>query len=403
MNSLKASLNDFAIFGGRQAFSEKLHVGRPNIGNRQRLMERFNRMLDQRWLSNQGPLVNEFEQRIADTVNAEHCVATCNATVALEIVARALELSGEVIVPSFTFIATAHALRWLGLTPVFCDVNLNDCTIDADHAEQLITPHTTAILGVHLWGRPCAVDQLTDLALRHKLKLIFDAAHAFGCSANGRMIGNFGTAEVFSFHATKVINSFEGGAIVTSDAGLAAKLRLMRNFGFAGYDHVTHLGINGKMSEASAAMGVTSLESFEDFVASNQRIYNQYQEELRGLKGIELLTYDETNRCNYQYIILRVKEGSAGISRDDLSRILWAENVLTRRYFYPGCHRVQPYHADPAFVREPLPNTETLSASTLSLPTGPTLRTSDVSAICEIIRYVIKNGSEFTQRLLSQL
>jgi dTDP-4-amino-4,6-dideoxygalactose transaminase len=402
MNSLKANLSDFAIFGGRPAFSAKLHVGRPNIGNRQRLMERFNQMLDQRWLSNQGPLVSEFEQRIADTVNAEHCIATCNATVALEIVARALELSGEVITPSFTFIATAHALRWLGLTPVFCDVGLHDCTIDADHAERLITRHTAAILGVHLWGRPCAVDKLTDLALRHKLNLIFDAAHAFGCSAKRRMIGNFGTAEVFSFHATKVINSFEGGAIVTNDSGLAAKLRLMRNFGFAGYDNVIHLGINGKMNEASAAMGLTSLESFEEFVTSNRRIYKQYQEELHGLKGIELLMYDETNRCNYQYIILRVHELSTGISRDNLSKILWAENVLARRYFYPGCHRVQPYLSDPTLVREPLPNTEALSATTLSLPTGPTLSSSDVGAVCEIIRYVINNGPEFTRRLLSR-
>jgi len=176
----------------------------------------------------------------------------------------------------------------------------------------------------------------------------------------------------------------------------------MRNFGFAGYDNVIHLGINGKMSEASAAMGLTSLESFEDFVTSNRQIYEQYQEEIRGLKGIELLTYDETDKRNYQYIILRVHEVSTGISRDDLSKILWAENVLARRYFYPGCHRVQPYRSDPAFVREPLPNTETLSASTLSLPTGPTLSSSDVGAVCEIIRYVINNGPEFTQRLLSQ-
>jgi dTDP-4-amino-4,6-dideoxygalactose transaminase len=402
MNSIKANLSDFAIFGGRPVFSEKLHVGRPNIGNRQRLLERFNRMLDERRLSNQGPMVQELEQRIADVVGAKHCVVTCNATIALQILARALGLSGEVIVPSFTFIATAHALRWLGLTPVFCDVSLNDCTIDAGHAQRLMTSQTTAILGVHLWGRPCRVNELSALASKHKLKLIFDAAHAFGCSATGRMIGTFGTAEVFSFHATKIINTFEGGAIVTNDDRLAQKIRLMRNFGFAGYDNVIQLGINGKMSEASAAMGLTSLESFEEFVTANRKVYKQYQAELRGLRGLELLAYDEANRCNYQYVTLRVNEDLAGISRNDLCRILWAENVLARRYFYPGCHKVPPYRSDPAFVREPLPNTETLSTSTMSLPTGPTLRSSEVAGVCEIIRSVINNGAEFTRRLLSQ-
>jgi dTDP-4-amino-4,6-dideoxygalactose transaminase len=403
MGSTKSNLNDFAIFGGRPAFTERVHVGRPNLGNRQRLLERFNALLDARWFSNHGPLVQEFEERIAEAVGAEHCIATCNATIALELVTRALELSGEVIVPSFTFIATAHALRWLGLTPVFCDVTLRDCTIDAGYAERLITPRSTAILGVHLWGRPCAVDRLSELALKHNLKLIFDAAHAFGCSANGRMIGNFGTAEVFSFHATKIINSFEGGAIITNNSELAAKVRLMRNFGFAGYDNVIQLGINGKMSEPSAAMGLTSLESLEDFVAANRRNYEQYQRELNGLKGVELLPYDETERCNYQYITLRINEEPTRISRNDLCKILCAENVLARRYFHPGCHKVQPYCSDPAFVREPLPNTETLAASVLSLPTGPTLDASDIGTLCEIIRCVVQNGPEFRQRLSVQV
>jgi dTDP-4-amino-4,6-dideoxygalactose transaminase len=241
----KKTLNDLAFFGGSIAFDEIRHVGGPNVGDRSRLMDRINDLLDRRWLTNNGPYVEEFERRIAQTVGVKHCVAMCNATVALEITVRALALTGEVIVPSMTFIATAHALFWQHLTPVFCDIETDSFTLDPDRIEELVTPSTSAILGVHLWGRPCRIDKLVELAQKYDLELIFDAAHAFGCSWNGRMIGGFGVAEVFSFHATKFLNTFEGGAVVTNDDDLAAKLRVMKNFGFAGYDNVILLGTNG--------------------------------------------------------------------------------------------------------------------------------------------------------------
>ena len=257
----KNRLEDLAVYGAPPAFNEKLHVGRPNIGDRAKLLERVNNILDNRWLTNNGPYVQEFEQRIADMIGVRHCVAMCNATVALEITIRALELSGEVIVPSFTFVATAHALQWQEMTPVFSDIDPKSHNLDPARVEQMITPRTSAIIGVHLWGRPCNVEALAEIAARRGLKLLFDAAHAFGCSYKGRMIGGFGDAEVFSFHATKIINSFEGGAVVTNNDVLANKIRLMRNFGFAGYDNVTRLGLNGKMTEVCAAMGLTSLEA----------------------------------------------------------------------------------------------------------------------------------------------
>jgi dTDP-4-amino-4,6-dideoxygalactose transaminase len=396
--------SDLAIFGCSPAFPEKLHVGRPNIGDRQRLLERINDLLDRRWLSNNGLYVQEFEQRLADFTGAKHCIAMCNATVALEIVIRSLGLTGEVIVPSFTFIATPHALQWQEITPVFCDVDPQTHNIDPHRVEQLITPRTTGIIGVHVWGRPCNVEVLTDIAQRHNLKLAFDAAHALGCSYKGRMIGNFGEAEVFSFHATKFLNTFEGGAVATNSDELAEKIRLMKNFGFgSGYDNVIYIGTNGKMDEASAAMGVTGLESIEDFIAVNYRNYKQFKTELENLPGVRLIDYNEAEKNNYQYIILEIDEQKAGINRDELVQILQAENVIARRYFYPGCHQMEPYRSYFPNAKLLLPETEKLTQKVMSLPTGTAMTEESVKKICEIIRLCVKESSEIKSLMQKQV
>ena len=266
-----------AILGNPPAFEAPLHVGRPNLGDRAAVLARINGILDRRWLTNDGPLVQQFETRIADYVGVKHCIAMCNATVALEIAIRALELKGEVILPSYTFVATAHALQWQEIKPVFADIDPCTYNINPRVIERLITPKTTAIIGVHVWGRPCDTEAIEAIVRKHGLKVMYDSAHAFGCSRNGKMIGGFGACEVFSFHATKFLNSFEGGAIVTNDDVMAEKLRLMRNFGFAGYDRVIHLGVNGKMTEVCAAMGSTSLEAVEDLISINRSNYEAYR------------------------------------------------------------------------------------------------------------------------------
>jgi dTDP-4-amino-4,6-dideoxygalactose transaminase len=336
---------DLAIFGGQPAFKEMLHVGRPNIGNRESLLARVNDILDHRWLTNRGIYVREFEQRIADFLGVKHCIAMCNGTVALEIAVRALGMKGEVIVPSFTFIATAHCLQWQEITPVFCDIDADTYTIDPTSLERLITPRTTGIIGVHLWGRSCDVEGLESIARKHNLTLLFDASHAFGCSHRGKLIGGLGDAEVFSFHATKFVNTLEGGAVTTNDDTLAEKMRLMKNFGFAGLDNVIYLGTNGKMNEVSAAMGLCSLEALEEFIDCNRRNYHAYRENLTGVPGLGLRTYDEREANNFQYIVIEVDADKAGISRDELVVILHKENIRARRYFYPGCHRMEPYRS----------------------------------------------------------
>lgn len=207
---------DLAINGAAPAFADPLHVGRPNIGDRDQFLRLAGEMFDRRWLSNNGPLVVEFEKRVAGHLGIKHCIAMCNGTIALEIAIRALGMTGEVIIPSYTFVATAHALHWQGITPVFADIDPDTHNLDPAAVRRMITSRTTGIIGVHLWGRPAPVEALQAIADEHGLQLMFDAAHAFGCSHGGKMIGSFGRAEVLSFHATKFFNTFEGGAVVTN-------------------------------------------------------------------------------------------------------------------------------------------------------------------------------------------
>ena len=390
----KNQVNELAIQTGIPLFPSPVHVGRPNIGSQEGFLSRMKEVLDRRWLSNGGPMVLEFERRLQQYLGVRHVICITNATIALELVIRALDLKGEVIVPSFTFVATAHALQWQEITPVFGDVESASHNIDPEQIEELITPRTTGIIGVHLWGIPCKHERLQKIAERRGLTLIYDAAHAFGCTLGGRMIGNFGAAEVFSFHATKFFNSFEGGAIATNNDALAERIRLMRNFGFKGYDTVEHVGTNGKMTEASAAMGLTNLESINDFLAANVQNYMLYQQLLADLPGCRLISYPANEAKNYQYIVLEIDKEKAGIDRDSILQILHSENILARRYFYPGCHRMEPYRSLYPYNVYRLPRTEELVQRVLVLPTGMDIRPQEIEGIVSILRLVLTNPEE---------
>lgn len=395
-------VSDLAVCGGTPAFPQPLYVGRPNIGDRERLFARFNDMLDRRWLSNHGPFVQEFERRLCALIGVRHCIPVCNATVGLEIAIRAAQLHGEVIVPSYTFVATAHALQWQEITPVFCDVDERTHTLDPDQVERLITPRTTGIIGTHVWGRPCAIDALAEIAQRRNLTLMFDAAHAFACSYRGRMIGGFGRAEVFSFHATKFLNSFEGGAIATDDDELAARIRLMKNFGFAGFDNVVFIGTNGKMTEVCAAMGLTSLEGLDALVDVNRRNYRAYVQGLASVPSVSLLNYDESERCNFQYIVIELDASQAGLTRDELVSVLHAERVIARRYFWPGCHRMEPYRSYFPHAGLLLPKTERMSEQVIVLPTGTAMSPQDIDVLCQILRVALSSPDTVRQALASR-
>ena len=375
---------DLAINGAPPAFAEPLHVGRPNIGDRKAFLDRVNQILDNQWLTNNGPMVREFEKRLASYLGVKHCVVMCNGTIALEIAIRALGLKGEVIVPSWSFIATAHALSWQDITPVFADVDPATHNLDPDAVRRMITPRTTGIIGVHLWGRAAPIDELQAIADEHGLTLMFDAAHAFGSTYKGKSIGHFGACEVLSFHATKAFNTMEGGAVVTNNHDLAEAMRLMRNFGFHGYDNVIHPGTNGKMVEVCAAMGLTNLDKLEEVFASNRRNHATYKKALRDVPDVTVLDYDAGERNSYHYIVVEVNE-RCGSTRDEIIRALHAENILARKYFWPGCHKMKPYRDLYPHAGLMLKNTETLGTRIIVLPNGEWLSDAAIHTICDLV------------------
>lgn len=386
-----ATSSDLAINGATPAFAEALHVGRPNLGDRDELLRYTGEIYDRRWLTNNGPLVQELEENIARRLGVAHCVAMCNGTVALEIAIRALGLSGEVIVPSYTFIATAHALHWQAITPVFADIDPSTHNLDPAAVERMITPRTTGIIGVHLWGRAAPVDELQQLADARGLQLMFDAAHAFDCSLGGHRIGGFGRCEVLSFHATKVFNTFEGGAVVTNNVELAETMRLMRNFGFHGYDNVVHPGTNGKMPEINAAMGLVNLASLPEFIAANRVNYHAYQRAFEAIDGVRLIEYAEQDSPNYHYIVAEIDSLFAA-SRDQVVDALQAENILARKYFWPGCHRMQPYRQLFPHANLLLANTESVAGRVVVLPTGQSLPEGAISTTASVLACLAKGA-----------
>ena len=377
-------------------------MGKPNVADKARFQQRMDDIFERRWFTNNGPYVQEFEEKIAELTGIRHCIAMCNGTVALEITIRALGLTGEVIVPAMTFVATAHALTWQEIKPVFCDIDPLTHNIDPAKIEQLITPETSAILPVHLWGRPCATEDIEEIARRYNLKVLYDAAHAFAATHQGRYIGNFGSAEIFSFHATKFLQTFEGGAVITNDDELAGKIRLMKNFGFAGYDKVIYIGMNGKMSEISAAMGLTELEHIDQYIAANRDNYQTYCQLLANVPGLQLVEYADEERANYQYLVAELDEKQFGLSRDITVDILHQENIIARRYFYPGCHRMEPYRSTDDPDQLQLANTDELVGKIMTLPSGASLEPGSIARVCALLGFIAENAEKIASKLQQQ-
>jgi len=324
----------------------------------------------------------------------KHCVAVANATVGLELVIRALDLEpgGEVIVPSYTFIATIHAIKACGLVPRFCDVDAKTHLITVESVSACLSPKTAAIIGVHLWGLCCDVEGLTVLAKAHNLLLLFDAAHAFGArDSRAVAVGNFGKAEVFSMHATKLFNSFEGGLITTNDPDLAMKVSRTRNFGIYGQDLIGVWGTNAKLSEVHAAFAVRQLNGIEKLLKIYRDHASAYRDELKEVVGIETWNerYLSHEGCTHSYICVEVTDDFP-MTRDQLMAELRKENVYGKRYFYPGAHRCKPYASE--HIKTPLLNTERLCSQVLVLPTGTCISSEDIQRIASLIKQSYVNG-----------
>ena len=366
-----------------------LYVGEPNLPDWQRFEDAFRAIFERRFFANHGPLERELDRELANYLGVSHAVSVVNGTVALMLAAKALDLRGEVIVPSFTFPATAQALNWAGLTPVFCDVEPDTHNISARLAEPLITEKTSGILGVHLWGRACDPDGLERLAQERGLKLFFDAAHAIGCSYNGKRIGGFGSAEMFSFHATKILNGAEGGCIATNDAELAARLRTMRTF----HDTETRvpgvLRINAKISEAQAAMALLSLEQLAENIQANRVRYLRYRDLLTKIAGVAFVDHAGNEASNYQYVVISIDNQRTRLTRDEILRALTERNIHARDYFAPGIHHMAPYRDTP---QPDLPVTDGLSASLIQLPTGPSVTDADLERVCASLKAIVEGA-----------
>ena len=393
---MKKQPSDLACCGGQPLFAEKLYVGRPNLCARDKLHAALDRIFDNRWLTNDGPFLREFEDKLQAYLGVRHAVAVCNATIGLQMVYRALGRADparrKALMPAFTFIATAHAWEWEGGTPVFCDVDPDRHLLDPADVAAHLDDETGLIVAVHTWGQPCRIDELETLARTRKIPLVFDSAHAFSNVHGSRRIGGFGAAEVFSFHATKFFNTFEGGAIATNDDALAAELRHMRNFGFAGYDRVVRLGTNGKMQEISAAMGLCLLDEIDGLLEASRRSYGAYRAAFAGLPGISLLELEKPENLNCQYVVGTLAPELPAFARDLLVDALWAENVVARKYFYPGCHRAAPYAARaPAPV---LPVTDDLCRRVVVFPAGAGVAPGQIQQIAETVRFVLEHADE---------
>ena len=390
--------SDVALLGAKSAFDDWLIVGRPNLADEDAFLSRMRAMLDSRRFANGGPMVTEFEARIADLMNARHCVATCNATIGLELVMAAMGISGDVIVPSFTFVATAHVLQRIGIRPIFCDVDPATHCLDPERVRAAITPQTTAILGVSLWGNYDGERALRKIADDHGLLLIYDSAHSIGCARENGSTSRLCDAEVMSFHATKCIHSLEGGAILTDDALLADKLRLMVNFGFSGEDLVSHIGTNGKMNEAEAAMGLTSLDGADRIFTHNLANQDAYEAGLEGVPGVALMR-PRADPHNNQYVVAEVDAAAAGLTRDELVSALRFENVLARRYFHPGCHRMEPYATLYPDAGAALPRTEALCERVMVLPNGLAVSTDEIARLTARIAAIVAAAPAVRQAL----
>lgn len=387
-----------ALLGGTPMFEKPLPVGQLYFPSWDRYAASFRNIFDRQYYTNQGPLVQELEERLKAFLGVRHAICVTNATIGLMMAADAMGLSGKVILPSFTFIASAHSLSWAGLEPVFCDVDPETHQIDVGMASVLIEDSVSAIMGVNLWGDACNIADLSALADSRGVQLYFDSAHSFGCRIGEHTMGGYGRLEVFSFHATKILNSMEGGCICTNDDDLAARLRNIRSGYGVGHRVEVVRTANGRMSEAQAAVALMSLEDFEENRANNERLHSRYMTGLRDIPGLHLVVPSRVSMSNYQYVVCRVDESTFGLSRDDLLAVLRAENVLARRYFHPGAHRSIPYmQVLPQFL-DRLPVTDRLCATCIQLPIGALVSEAAVDRICDLLARLPAKAPEIRPR-----
>ncbi len=363
---------------------DKIYVTQPYLPPLEEFMPYLQRIWKSKWLTNSGPYHEEFERELAAYLGVEHVALFANATIALVTALQALRITGEVITTPYSFVATAHSLLWNGVKPVFVDIDRDTMNLDASKIEAAITPQTTAILPVHVYGYPCNVEAIQRIANLYGLKVIYDAAHAFGVTQNGSSILKHGDLSILSFHATKVFTTFEGGAIVCPDATMKKRLDYLKNFGFADEVTVVMPGMNGKMNEFQAALGLLQLKHAQGAIEARREIDRRYREGLEKVKGIRCRTPRREGDHNYGYFPILVEAGGPQ-TRDALFEKLRANGIVARRYFYPLISDFPMYRSLPSAAHSNLPVAADTASRIICLPIYPALEAAEVDRIIGVI------------------
>lgn len=370
-----------------EPFKERIYVTRPVFPTIEEVTEKLRDIWSAKWLTNNGPQHSMLERELTEVLKVPYLSLFNNGTIALMVACQSLRLSGEVITTPFTFAATPHVLSWNNITPIFCDIDAETMNIDAAQIESMITPHTTAILAVHVFGTPCDVEKIQEVADRYGLRVVYDAAHAFGVEIGGRGIGTFGDISMFSFHATKLYHTVEGGALVHCDKNLKQRIDLLKNFGIKNEEEVVMPGINGKMNEISAAIGRIMLNYVEGERQKRIRLHKIYNEELADVDGIKVMpTCADDVKLNYQYYVIRIDEKLFGRSRDFVYEEFKKYNVYSRKYFHPLCSEFTCYRQLSSSSAVNLPVANVIGQQVLSLPMYGGLTEEDVRKICAILK-----------------
>ncbi len=358
-----------------------IQVVQPSMPPYEEFCEEIKDMWETRWLTHTGPKHQKLEKELSDYLRVKHISLFANGHLALELALNALKLSGEVITTPFTFASTTQAIVRNGLTPIFCDINKDDYTIDVHKIESLITEKTSAILPVHVYGSVCDYKAIEAIAKKYNLRVIYDAAHAFGVEVDGIGVGNFGDISMFSFHSTKVFHTFEGGGLTFANDTLYSLLAKLRQFGMEGKERVPIVGTNAKMTEAHAAMGLCNLKHIDEEIIKRKKVFERYLRNLQGIKGIKTIHLKKNIKHNYAYFPV-VFDGYM-YSRDEIADRLAKENIFARKYFYPLTSAFEAYQD--RFAIQETPVAKQISESVLTLPMYADLPLEDVDRICKII------------------
>jgi dTDP-4-amino-4,6-dideoxygalactose transaminase len=364
--------------------NKPIYVTQPALPPLDEFIPYLQQIWDNKILTNCGPFHQQFEQALADYLGVKYVCLFANATLALVTALQALRISGEVITTPYSFVATAHSLKWNGIKPVFVDIDAKTCNLDPAAIEAAITAQTTAIMPVHVYGTPCDTEAIRKIAENYNLKVIYDAAHAFGCRYNNQSLCAFGDISVVSFHATKVFNTFEGGAIICQDAKTKAHIDHLKNFGFVDETTVVAAGINGKMSEVNAAFGLLQLKYIDSCIEKRKQISQYYRDNIKFIRGISLPDHQLPFTSNYSYFPVFV-EADYALSRDELYEKFREQNVMVRRYFYPLITAFPMYRTAHTHRDDELPNARYISSRVLCLPLHPNLEQEEVEKVMAIL------------------